>query len=134
MAPGVNSIDKSQTGPNRKNRIAAPLTVRSNTKPREISEIITRLAFYAGWANAMSAVGVVKDVFAARNIGTDQLPAVSVAPLPINRRGAARNVRPGTVRFDHSGVVQYTTEVCSVSCGCGRTLHRGTAALSPLAR
>jgi hypothetical protein len=63
-------------------------------------EIITHLAFYAGWANAMSAVGVVKDVFAARNIGTDQLPAVSVAPLPINRRGAARNVRPGTVRFD----------------------------------
>jgi hypothetical protein len=37
----------------------------------------------------MSAVAVVK-VFAARNIGTDQLPAVSVAPLPINRRGAAR--------------------------------------------
>jgi hypothetical protein len=25
----------------------------------------------------MSAVAVVKDVFAARNIGTDQLPAVS---------------------------------------------------------
>jgi hypothetical protein len=55
----------------------------------------------------MSAVGVVKDVFAARNIGTDQLPAVSVAPLPINRRGAARTFRPGKVRFDHSGVVQY---------------------------
>jgi hypothetical protein len=36
----------------------------------------------------MSAVGVVKDVFAARNIGTDQLPAVSVAPPPINRQSA----------------------------------------------
>jgi hypothetical protein len=126
---GAFSIPLSeQSRPNPRIDIVASVTVRSNTKPREISEIITHLAFYAVWANAMSAVAVVK-VFAARNIGTDQLPAVSVAPLPINRRGAARNVRPGTVRFDHSGVVQYTTEVCSVSCGCGRTLHRGTAAL-----
>ena len=41
----------------------------------EISEIITHLAFYTGWANAMSAVHAAKDVFLARNIGTDQLPA-----------------------------------------------------------
>jgi hypothetical protein len=114
---GAFSIPLSeQSRPNPRIDIVASVTVRSNTKPREISEIITHLALYA--------VAVVK-VFAARNIGTDQLPAVSVAPLPINRRGAARNVRPGTVRFDHSGV----DEVCSVSCGCGRTLHRGTAAL-----
>jgi len=32
----------------------------------------------------MSAVGVFK-VFAARNIGNDQLPALSVAPLSIGR-------------------------------------------------
>jgi hypothetical protein len=32
----------------------------------------------------MSAIAVVK-VFATRNIGTARLPAVSVAPLPINR-------------------------------------------------
>jgi hypothetical protein len=44
-----------------------------------------------------------KGVFAARNIGTDLLPAFSVAPLPINRRGVARNVRPGAVPFDRSG-------------------------------
>jgi 4-carboxymuconolactone decarboxylase len=29
-------------------------------KPREISEIITHLAFYSGWGNAMSAVAAVK--------------------------------------------------------------------------
>jgi hypothetical protein len=38
-------------------------------KPSEISETITRLAFYSGWANAMSAVVVAKDVFSKRGIG-----------------------------------------------------------------
>jgi len=41
------------------------LALDNGVKPREISEIITHLAFYAGWANAMSAVAVAKDVFAA---------------------------------------------------------------------
>src|SRR4051794_29471498 len=36
----------------------------NGVKPRELSEIITHLAFYSGWANAMSAVAVAKDVFA----------------------------------------------------------------------
>ena len=30
--------------------------------PAEVSEIITHLAFYSGWGNAMSAVAVAKDV------------------------------------------------------------------------
>jgi hypothetical protein len=32
-------------------------------KPGEISEIITHLAFYSGWANAISAAKVSKNVF-----------------------------------------------------------------------
>ena len=36
------------------------------TKP-EASEVLTHLAFYAGWPNAMSAVSVVKNVFEARS-------------------------------------------------------------------
>src|SRR5437667_6045005 len=32
------------------------LSLDNGVKPREISEIITHLAFYSGWANAMSAV------------------------------------------------------------------------------
>ena len=32
--------------------------IDNGVKPSEISEIITHLAFYSGWANAMSAVGV----------------------------------------------------------------------------
>src|SRR3989442_13985973 len=39
------------------------LALDHGVKPREISEIITQLAFYAGWANAVSAGAVVKDGF-----------------------------------------------------------------------
>ena len=39
------------------------LALDNGVKPGEISGIITHLAFYAGWGNAMSALPVVKDVF-----------------------------------------------------------------------
>ena len=45
--------------------------LENGVKPREISEIITHLAFYAGWANAFGAVGPARDVFAQRGIGAD---------------------------------------------------------------
>src|SRR5215469_6534188 len=37
------------------------LALDNGVKPSELSEIITHLAFYSGWANAMSAVAVAKD-------------------------------------------------------------------------
>ena len=40
------------------------LALDNGVKPREISEIITHLAFYSGWANAMAAAAVAKDAFA----------------------------------------------------------------------
>ena len=58
--------------------------IENGVKPREISETITHLAFYAGWANALAAVGAAKDVFAQRGIGTDQLPPASVQLLPLD--------------------------------------------------
>jgi hypothetical protein len=36
----------------------------SGVTPRELSEVITHLAFYSGWSNAMMAVSVAKDIFA----------------------------------------------------------------------
>jgi 4-carboxymuconolactone decarboxylase len=36
--------------------------------PAEIPEVITHLALYSGWANAMSAVAVTKDVFTERGV------------------------------------------------------------------
>src|SRR5206468_12657389 len=66
------------------------LALDNGVKPREISEIITHLAFYSGWENAMSAVAVAEDVFADRKIGADQLPPASPAPLPLEKNGEAK--------------------------------------------
>lgn len=89
------------------------LALDNGVKPREISEIITHLAFYAGWANAMSAVAIAKDVFAARHIGANQLPPVSVTPLPIDEATESKRATSVEAQFGafFPGVVQYTTDV-----------------------
>ena len=89
------------------------LALDNGVKPREISEIITHLAFYSGWANAMSAAAVARDVFAQRKIGADQLPPASPALLPLDKdaeekRAAAVGQQFGKVA---PGLVQNTTDV-----------------------
>jgi 4-carboxymuconolactone decarboxylase len=81
--------------------------------PREISEIITHLAFYSGWGNAMLAVAAARRVFAARGIGFDQLPSASPRLLPLDEaaeadRAARVEQQLGAVV---AGLVQYTTDV-----------------------
>jgi 4-carboxymuconolactone decarboxylase len=85
----------------------------NGVKPREISEIITHLAFYSGWANAMSAVAVAKDVFAERKIGADQLPAASPALLPLDQAAEADRATRVGQQFGAAfpGMVQKTTDV-----------------------
>ena len=61
----------------------------NGVKPSEISEIITHLAFYSGWANAMAAVGPARDVFAQRGIGSDQVAPASPPLLPLNEAAEA---------------------------------------------
>ena len=39
------------------------LALDNGAKPREISEMITHLAFYSGWPTAVNAVTVAKEVF-----------------------------------------------------------------------
>ena len=95
--PGLNARDRSIVTLaaliTRSQTIEMPfyfdLALNSGVKPGEISEMITHLAFYCGWANAMSAVVAAKDVFAARNIGTDQLPP------KISKKNFLENVLPG---------------------------------------
>ena len=89
------------------------LALDNGVKPRELSEIITHLAFYAGWENAMSAVAVVKIVFADRKIGADQLPAASPSPLPLDKEAEAKRATNVEQQFGKvaPGVVQYTTDV-----------------------
>lgn len=89
------------------------LALDNGVKPAELSEIITHLAFYSGWANATGAVAIAKDVFAARGIGADELPQASPAPLPLDEaadaqraEGVEQNVGPVS-----QGVVQYTNDL-----------------------
>jgi 4-carboxymuconolactone decarboxylase len=56
----------------------------NGVKPSEISEIITHLAFYSGWANAFAAIGPAQDIFAQRGIGPDQMAPVTGPKLPLN--------------------------------------------------
>src|SRR3954466_5332914 len=69
------------------------LALDSGVKPAEISELITHLAFYSGWGNAMSAVAAVKDVFAKRGIAANQLPPVSTKLLPLNEDAEAARAK-----------------------------------------
>src|SRR5437762_10727698 len=119
--PGLNSRDRSIVtlaaliARNQTVELPYYLTVAldSGVKPREISEIITHLAFYSGWANAMSAVAVAKDVFAERKIGADQLPPVSPALLPLDKDAEAKRATVVEQQFGNvaPGIVQYTTDV-----------------------
>jgi 4-carboxymuconolactone decarboxylase len=89
------------------------LALDSGVKPGEISELITHLAFYSGWGNAMAAVPAVRDAFARRGIGADQLPAASPELLPLNEAAVAdRAARVGQqVGPVAPGLNQFTTDV-----------------------
>src|SRR5437879_1125470 len=89
------------------------LALDNGVKPREISEIITHLAFYSGWANAVSAVAAAKEVFAQRQIGTDELPAASPRLLALDQAAEAQRASRVGEQFGKvaPGIVQYTTDV-----------------------
>jgi 4-carboxymuconolactone decarboxylase len=89
------------------------IALDSGVKASELSEIVTHLAFYSGWSNALSAVSVLNDIFAQRGIGADQLPPVSPELLPLDE--AAEEQRAANVEQNFgavaSGVVRYTTDL-----------------------
>jgi 4-carboxymuconolactone decarboxylase len=119
--PGLSPRDRSIVtvaaliGRNQTDALADHLKLALNhgVKPAELSEIITHLAFYSGWANAISAIAIAKDVFAERNIGPDQLPAASPALLPLNEAAEADRAKRVGEQFGtmFPRVVQYTTDV-----------------------
>jgi 4-carboxymuconolactone decarboxylase len=89
------------------------LALDNGVKPHELSEIITHLAFYSGWANAMSAVALAKDVFAERKIGTEDLPVASPTLLPLDAEAETKRETNVQQLFGHiaPGLVQNTTDV-----------------------
>ena len=89
------------------------LALDNGVKPAELSEIITHLAFYAGWANALSAVAVAKEIFLRRRIGVDQLPPAKEKPLPLNEEAERRRATQVSNNFGavSPGLVQNTTDL-----------------------
>ena len=79
----------------------------------EISEIITHLAFYSGWANATGAVAAARDVFTQRGITAAQLPPVQPVLLPLDEAGEAARKKFVGDNFGAvaPGVAQFTTDV-----------------------
>ena len=89
------------------------LAIGNGVKPREISEIITHLAFYSGWDNAMAAAAIAKEVFADRKVAADQLAAASPTLLPLDKESEAKRAMNVEQQFGNvaPGIVQYTTDV-----------------------
>lgn len=77
--------------------------------PGELSEIITHLAFYAGWPNATAAAGIARTVFIERDVNAAQLAPVRPNLLPVDEpteqaratavQQLAGDVAPGVVHF-----------------------------------
>jgi 4-carboxymuconolactone decarboxylase len=89
------------------------LALDSGVRPAELSELVTHLAFYAGWANATCAAKVAQDVLARRGVGADQLPAAAGPRLPLDEAREAQRAARVAEDFEKvaPGVVQYTTDV-----------------------
>ncbi|WP_413508039.1 carboxymuconolactone decarboxylase family protein [Serratia proteamaculans] len=80
----------------------------------ELSEIITHLAFYTGWGNAMAAVAAAREVYQQRGISAAELPAAEPQRLPLDEvaeglRVSAVENAVGSEQFP--GLVAYTTDV-----------------------
>ncbi|MBS1953570.1 MAG: carboxymuconolactone decarboxylase family protein [Cyanobacteria bacterium SZAS-4] len=85
----------------------------NGVQPRELSEIITHLAFYSGWPNAMVAAQIASVIFASRKVTLEELPLASPELLPLNKE--AEDMRAAHVQQQFGavapGVVQNTTDV-----------------------
>ncbi|MGX1321833.1 4-carboxymuconolactone decarboxylase [Bradyrhizobium sp. USDA 377] len=89
------------------------LALDSGVKPSEISEIITHLAFYTGWANAMGAIPAARDAFRSRNIGADQLPPASGPQLALDEAAEKQRASRVGEQFGQitPSLVQYSSDV-----------------------
>jgi 4-carboxymuconolactone decarboxylase len=82
----------------------------NDVTPTGISEIITHLAFYAGWPNAMAAIAAAKQVFVQLGIGADQLPPASPQLLALDEAAEAQRAErvESSVGSVSPGLVAYT--------------------------
>jgi 4-carboxymuconolactone decarboxylase len=89
------------------------LGLDNGLKPSEISALITHLAFYAGWPNAMSAAGVAKQIFTERNITAEQIvpPAGELLVLEPDSEAKRRAAVEAGVGGVAPELARYTNDV-----------------------
>jgi 4-carboxymuconolactone decarboxylase len=81
----------------------------NGVKPAEIGGLITHLAFYAGWPNSVSSLGVARQVLEARGVAAAEMQAPTAAAqkadrLRISRRGSGPVTSGSAANF--TGTVQ----------------------------
>jgi len=89
------------------------LALENGVTPAELSETITHLAFYAGWATATASVVVAHEVLLQRGVDFSTLPPSRPELLPLDndaeaKRAAAVEANVGPVS---PGVVKYTGDL-----------------------
>lgn len=89
------------------------LALAKGVKPQEISEVITHLAFYSGWGNAMAAAKVAEPVFVRRRIPTTSLPPAEGPRLAVDEAAEATRVSntQRSIGPEFPGLLHFTNEV-----------------------
>ncbi|MCU1740602.1 MULTISPECIES: carboxymuconolactone decarboxylase family protein [unclassified Pseudomonas] len=89
------------------------LGLDNGVKPSEISALITHLAFYSGWPNAMSAAIVARQIFTERQIPADQITSPAKEPLTLEPVAEAkrRALVEANVSAVAPGLAHYTNDV-----------------------
>lgn len=79
--------------------------------PGEVSGLVTHLAFYSGWPNAVSSLEMIERVFRARRIDVTNIPRRTGAlPLPASDGDRAKSVE-GTVALTAPKLAALTNDV-----------------------
>lgn len=85
----------------------------NGVSPAELGEVITQMAFYAGWPNAMDAVNVARPLFEKRGVSQDQLAPSKPDLAPVDKQTEAkRRASVDNIAGKASpGVVTFTNDV-----------------------
>lgn len=89
------------------------LALDNDVRPGEVSEIVTHLAFYAGWETALSAIPTIRQVFADRKVGAETLPTDHDPLLPHDEAAEARRAARVDEQFSSvaPGLVRHTSDL-----------------------
>ncbi|RZT29061.1 carboxymuconolactone decarboxylase family protein [Cupriavidus agavae] len=89
------------------------LALDNGVTPREIVGLVTHLAFYTGWPNGMSVVGIAREVFNKRGISSDQYRPASDELVPVDAAAEAKRAAAvaATVTPIAPELARYTDDV-----------------------